>query len=109
MRLSLTNSEFKVFTTPRSHDAGCDLLASFSGKDFLCQVKQVRRDKVLNNGVEQIIAAQARFAKAERLVLITNALSITRPQQALARQHGVVVILGGSINKIGPELRSYCA
>ena len=108
VRLSLTNSEFKVFTTPRSHDAGCDLLASFSGKDFLCQVKQVRRDKVLNNGVEQIIAAQARFAKAERLVLITNALSITGPQQDLARQHGVVVILGGSINKIGPELRSYC-
>ena len=106
---SLNNSEFKVSPTPRSHDGGCDLLASFAGVVFLCQVKQVRSPKVLNNGVEQIIAAQARFTKGEKLVLITNAISITKSQQELADHKGVILILGGSIGNIGPVLRGYCA
>jgi HJR/Mrr/RecB family endonuclease len=101
---SLANSGFKIYTTPRSHDGGCDLIASIAGSTILCQVKQVRSNKVLSNGVEQILDARYRFESADRLVLITTARSVTKSQQELARKASVIVICGEAIENYGAFL-----
>ena len=101
---SLANSGFKIFMTPRSHDGGCDLIASIAGSTMLCQVKQVRSNKVLTDGVEDILNAKGRFEKADKLVLITNAMSVTRSQQELARKGNVIVICGEAIENYGSFL-----
>jgi hypothetical protein len=101
---SLVSNKFKINKTPRSHDGGCDLVASIDGEMILCQVKQVQTDKVLNNGVEQIVAAENRFPNANRLALITNAMSITRAQKDLAQQKKVIVICGEDIGNFGLAL-----
>ena len=101
---SLANSGFKIYTTPRSHDGGCDLIASIAGSRILCQVKQVRSDKALTNGVEQILDAKPRFENADRLALITNAMCLTKSQQELARKANVIVICGEAIKNYGAVL-----
>ena len=79
-------------------------MASIDGEMILCQVKQVQTDKVLNNGVEQIVAAENRFPNANRLALITNAMSITRAQKDLAQQKKVIMICGEDIGNFGLAL-----
>jgi hypothetical protein len=103
---ALNDSGFKIYKTPHSHDGGCDLIAEINGSTLLCQVKQVRSPKVLNNGVEQVIDAKPRFERSNGMVLVTNALSITRAQQELARQAGVIVICGDAIGSFGSSLLS---
>ena len=102
--MALKDSGFKVNSTPISHDAGCDLIATFCDKTALCQIKQVQTNKVLNRGVSEIIAAASRYDAPDRLVLITNAIKITKPMEEEARKNNVTVILGTHIDKIGPEL-----
>ena len=102
--MALKDSGFKVSLTPISHDAGCDLIATFCDKTALCQIKQVQTNKVLNRGVSEIIAAASRYDAPDRLVLITNAIKITKPMEEEARKNNVTVILGTHIDKIGPEL-----
>ena len=103
---SLNDCGFKIYRTPRSHDGGCDLVAVINSSTLLCQVKQVRSPKVLNNGVEQVIAAKLRFERSNGMVLVTNALSITKAQQELAREAGVIVICGDAIGSFGSSLLS---
>ena len=52
---------FKVSLTPRSHDGKCDLVAKKGQTVVLCQVKQVRSDKTLQQGVDEIIDSRARY------------------------------------------------
>jgi HJR/Mrr/RecB family endonuclease len=103
---SLNDSGFKIYKTPRSHDGGCDLIAEINGSTLLCQVKQVRSPKVLNNGVEQVLNSKPRFERSNGMVLVTNALSITKAQQELAREAGIIVICGDAIGSFGSSLLS---
>jgi Holliday junction resolvase-like predicted endonuclease len=101
---ALYDRGFKIQKTPRSHDGGCDLIVKLGDRTILCQVKQVRSDKVLNEGVEEVINAKSRYTDSTALLLITNAKTLTRGQKNLARNEGVMVICGNCIENFGAAL-----
>ena len=102
----LFDAGFTVRKTKKSWDFGCDLIARKDSSIILCQVKQVMSDKTLADGVDEIINARMRYASQEPngLALITNANKITRSQMTLAKENGVIIILGESISNYGLAL-----
>jgi len=105
---SLHHVGFSVLRTKRSWDYGCDLIASNNKHTVLVQCKQVMSDKKLSEGVDEIIQSFDRYQskKPTALALITNAKSLSKTQTALASKHDVMLILGGSIDRIGDALLS---
>lgn len=103
---SLHHSGFKVRSTPRSWDKGCDLTAEINGNRVLIQCKQVRRAKTLLSGVGEIIDARSSYKDCQHLALITNALSISSSEKALANEHKVILLLGDSVEDFGDKLKS---
>jgi HJR/Mrr/RecB family endonuclease len=108
---SLYDSGYSVRKTKQSWDGGCDLVAKSGDDVILCQVKQVRSDKVLAQGVEEIVAAQARYSskKPTKLVLITNAKSMTSGQIRLAKNNNVLILNGNDLEHYGSALREKSA
>lgn len=98
---------FIVNRTQKSWDFGCDLIAKSGTDVVLVQVKQVRSDKVLTNGVQEVLTACERYSSHNptALVLVTNAKEISRSQSDLARQRGVIILGGASIGSYGETLR----
>jgi hypothetical protein len=107
--LSLANSGFKVHRAPRSQEEGNDLIVSIEGEKLLCQVKQVRLDKILTNGIQEILEAKSRFDNTTRLVLFTNSRSVANDQQQLAIKSNVIVICGDAIEDYGSALLVFLA
>jgi hypothetical protein len=103
---SLFASGFTIQKTKRSWDGGCDLIAKKGSKIVLCQCKQVRSNKVLTQGVDDILGSKAAYKRHEptNLCLITNALQISRPQTDLASENQVIVANGTKINYFGQFL-----
>jgi HJR/Mrr/RecB family endonuclease len=106
VRGALSDSGFKVSTTPRSHDGKCDLIAKKGSIVVLCQVKQVRSDKTLSHGADEILDARERYLSHSptHLALITNARQISGPQRKLAREHEVLVLSAESLAHYGEAL-----
>jgi hypothetical protein len=104
---ALFNSGYTVRITKRSGDLGCDLIAKSGSEVILCQVKQVRSDKVLAQGVEDIIKADLHYTSqnSTRLILITNALSVTSGQMKLAKDNNVLIFYGNDMEHYGEALR----
>lgn len=102
----LHSQGFTVSRTRKSWDFGCDLIAKKESAVVLCQVKQVRSDKTLMMGVEEIAESKERYSaqNPSHLALITNALNVSARQQELARQHGVLILNGEHIAEYGSEL-----
>ena len=71
-------------------------------------MKQVRSDKVLAIGVDEILTAREHYGSQNptALVLITNAKEVSRSQSDLARQRGVIILTGESIEDFGGNLRA---
>lgn len=105
---SLHYAGFTVNRTQRSWDYGCDLIAKSGAHTALVQVKQVRTDKILAIGVDEILSARDRYSShnPSALVLVSNAKKISRSQSDLARQQGVIVLTGDYIEDFGGALRS---
>jgi len=101
-------SGFTVRRTKKSWDYGCDLVLSQGEHVVLCQVKQVMSDKTLANGVGEVIESRERYESQNpsSLALITNAKRVTNSQEALAKQHNVLIIKGQSIANYGEVLKS---
>ena len=106
VRSALMDAGFKVSLTPRSHDGKCDLVAKKGQSVVLCQVKQVRSDKTLQQGVDEIIDARARYEShnPSHLALITNAKAISGAQNTLARQKSVIVLDAQALAHFGYSL-----
>ena len=105
---SLHYAGFTVNRTQRSWDYGCDLIAKSGADTVLVQVKQVRSDKILAMGVDEILSARDRYSSHNptALVLITNAKEVSRSQSDLARQRGVIILTGESVGDFGGQLRA---
>lgn len=101
------DSGFSVSKTKKSWDGGCDLIAKSGQSVVLCQVKQVRSDKTLMEGVDEIVKARGRYESQNptHLVLVTNAKELAPTQARLAQANGVILLLGGSISHYGEALR----
>jgi len=85
------------------------VLIAKSGPDVvLVQVKQVRSDKVLTNGIEEILNARDRYSSHNptALALITNAKEVSRSQSDLARQRSVIILTGDVLGDFGGSLRA---
>ena len=65
-------------------------------------------DKTLANGVDEVIESRERYESQtpSSLALITNAKRVTNSQEALAKQHNVLIIQGQSIANYGEVLKS---
>ena len=103
---SVKHCNFKVRITPRSGDAGADHFYTFKNEVILCQIKQVRSDKVLRGGIDEALRAVESYpiANITKLVLITNAKTINKEQKLLAEKHKVIVILGQDVGNFGEAL-----
>lgn len=93
-----------ITMTPRSHDAGCDLIAIMNNKRILIQCKQVQSMRTLRCGVDEIISAKERYENVSGLALITNALQITGSQTELARENDVLTLTGRHWEFYGQKL-----
>jgi superfamily II DNA or RNA helicase/Holliday junction resolvase-like predicted endonuclease len=102
------DSDFSVSKTKKSWDGGCDLIAKSGEVVVLCQVKQVRSDKALMEGVEEVIKAKSRYQSQNptHLVLVTNAKELASSQVRMADGSDVILILGDSIAHYGQALRA---
>ena len=69
--------------------------------------QQVRFDKILARGVDEILSARDRYSSHNpiALVLIAHAKKF-RSQSDLARQRGVIILIGESVNDFGGQLRT---
>jgi hypothetical protein len=105
---SLHYAGFTVNRTQRSWDYGCDLIAKSGADTVLVQVKQVRSDKILAMGVDEILSARDRYSSHNPtvLVLITNAKEISRSQSDLARRREVIILTGEVVGDFGGSLRA---
>ena len=103
---SVKHCNFKVRITPRSGDAGADHFYTFKNEVILCQIKQVRSDKVLRGGIDEALRAVESYPESNvtKLVLITNAKTINKEQKLLAEKHKVIVILGQDVGNFGEAL-----
>ena len=104
---SLFASGFSVCKTQKSWDAGCDLVAKSGSTVALCQVKQVRSDKILTEGVDEIIKSKERYKSHNPtdLVLVTNAREISSSQRRLAESNNVIILAGNETLNYGERLR----
>ena len=104
-------SGFTVHKTQRSWDAGCDLIVKDEKITILCQIKQVRSDKSLQDGVDEVLYAKNRYSShnPSHLCLITNALNLSRSQMKLANDNNVIVLAGDKIDKYGEMLRQHAS
>ena len=82
------------------------MLAKRGADTVLVQVKQVRSDKVLTVGVDEILKARERYKtnNPTALALITNALRVSSSQDTLAEANGVITLTGENIAKYGEVL-----
>jgi len=105
--LALYSAGFSVSKTKRSWDYGCDLIAKNGSENVLCQVKQVRTDKALMIGVEEIIGSKEKYISQNptHLVLITNAKEISNSQRNLALRNNVIILSGDDVQNYGEALR----
>ena len=103
---NLHHAGFKVKKTPRSWDKGCDLLANFQEFSILCQIKQVQSDKVLLNGISEIIDAGNFYSShmPTHLALLTNARAISGNEKKKANDNNVIVLNADHIDKYGQSL-----
>lgn len=104
---ALQNAGFTINKTPKSWDAGCDIVAKRGQVVALCQVKQVRSEKTLmDGGVAEIVSAKKRYTSHNptHLVLITNARDISSPQKSLATKERVLVLTAGQVKDYGHAL-----
>ena len=92
--------------TKRSWDYGCDLLARKGTDTVLVQVKQVRSDKILTVGVDEILKAKERYKSNNptSLSLITNAPGVSSSQRQLSKENGVIMLTGENIACYGEVL-----
>lgn len=104
---SFYDAGFSVHKTQKSWDGGCDLIAKSGQVVVLCQVKQVRSDKSLMEGVDEIIKAKSRYRSQSptHLVLVTNAKELASTQVRRATSGEVILLLGDSIAHYGQALR----
>ena len=105
---SLNGAGFKVRTTKRSWDKGCDLVIEKSGFVILCQCKQVMSEKTLAEGVGQVIASKVAYQGQlpTHLLLVTNALSLSRTMSLEAQKNNVLILNGESVSRYGIHLLS---
>ena len=105
---ALYDCGFSVSKTKKSWDGGCDLIAKSGESIILCQVKQVRSDKSLMQGVDEIIKAKSRYEsqKPTHLALVTNAKNVAPMQARLAHSNDVILLLADSIARYGEALRN---
>ena len=70
------------------------------------QVKQVRSDKILTVGVEEILKAQERYKSHNptALALITNAKKLSSAQCVLAGKNDVVILTAEEVANYGAAL-----
>lgn len=103
---SLRDAGFTVSITKQSWDYGCDLIAERDGHVILCQVKQVRSDKTLQQGVDEILTAKKRYQSRTptHLALITNAMKLARRQSRLAEDNEVICVTGKDVDHYGEAL-----
>ncbi len=106
MRSALMDADFNVSLTPTFHDGKCDLLAKKGQSAALCQVKQFRSDKTLQQGVNEILDSRVRYESHNptHLALITNAKAISGPQSTLVRHKSVVVLSAQDLAHFGHSL-----
>lgn len=103
---ALRHAGFEIRMTKKSWDYGCDLVAKKGDRIILCQIKQVRSDKALGSGVNEILNAKGRYKSQvpSDLALITNARTVTKSQKSLASEHSIKIILGNSVQDYGAAL-----